>query len=399
MVFGMPRVLFRCWPGPASVRSRARRLLFAAASVGAVIAALTSGWSTGRPPGPGDHRRRHRVGLAIAGFGLVGDRVVAALLLLAIAGGADVVSRCSDRRSCKPRCGRAPRAAQRDPHHGGRRRAATRRSRRRPRRRRDLADFSVVSGGLMCVVGVVALAVAMPEFARYRRGSRRRHRVKISELTRVVGCARWPPHGGYSATPLPRSWASKRRDRRGRRAPPGFERVLKPLPPTSNPHAGARQVGRDRVLRDRERELARFRSWRARCNRRRALGRVAEEDELHRDGPHVRSGAGDRSRRGLVDNKVCAIDERGRAAIRRAGLRPSRPLTCVWPVRPGQLADVVGRALRRGRVRSTGPRGELQRDAACFGADGVRTSRDPDPRADAVGLCRRGRPIRGSATG
>ncbi len=94
MIFGMPRVLF-----PVLARTRfgagpeLAGLLFAAVSVGAVIAALTSGWV----------HRVHRQGaaiviavvvwgLAIAGFGLVGDRVVLALILLAVAGGADVVS-------------------------------------------------------------------------------------------------------------------------------------------------------------------------------------------------------------------------------------------------------------------------------------------------------------------
>ena len=173
MIFGMPRVLF-----PVLARTRfgagpeLAGLLFASVSVGAVIGALTSGWV---------HRvvRQGRAiviavvvwGLAIAGFGLVGDRVVPALVLLALAGGADVVSavfRSTILQASVPDALRGrlsgihitvvaggPRLGDFE---GGLVAAAT------------SPTFSVVSGGLLCVVGAVGLALAMPAFARYRSG-------------------------------------------------------------------------------------------------------------------------------------------------------------------------------------------------------------------------------------
>ena len=173
MIFGMPRVLF-----PVLARTRfgagpeLAGLLFASVSVGAVIAALTSGWV-------------HRVerqgaaivtavmvwGLAIAGFGLVGDRVVPALLLLALAGGADVVSAVFRSTILQASVPDALRGRMSGIHitvvAGGPRLG-------------DLEGglvasavspgFSVVSGGLLCVIGAAALAIATPAFARYRVG-------------------------------------------------------------------------------------------------------------------------------------------------------------------------------------------------------------------------------------
>ena len=173
MVFGMPRVLF-----PVLARTRfgagpeLAGLLFASVSVGAVIAALTSGWV-------------HRVnrqgcaivtavivwGLAIAGFGLVGGHVLVALLLLAIAGGADVISAVFRSTILQASVPDALRGRLSGIHisvvAGG------------PR----LGDLeggvvasmtspvaSVVSGGILCVVGAVVLAWRMPAFARYRTG-------------------------------------------------------------------------------------------------------------------------------------------------------------------------------------------------------------------------------------
>ncbi|MEP6625125.1 MAG: MFS transporter, partial [Acidimicrobiia bacterium] len=169
MIFGMPRVLF-----PVLARTRfgagpeLAGLLFAAVSVGAVVAALTSGWV---------HRVRRQGaaiviavvvwGLAIAGFGLVGNRVVVALLLLAVAGGADVVSavfRSTILQASVPDALRGrlsgihisvvaggPRLGDLE---GGLVASAT------------SPAFSVVSGGLLCVVGAVALALALPGFWR-----------------------------------------------------------------------------------------------------------------------------------------------------------------------------------------------------------------------------------------
>jgi MFS family permease len=94
MIFGMPRALF-----PLIAASQFERgaevvgLLFAAPAVGAVLGALTGGWVK---------RVRHQGravlwavaawGASIAAFGLVRDRLWLALVLLAVAGGADVIS-------------------------------------------------------------------------------------------------------------------------------------------------------------------------------------------------------------------------------------------------------------------------------------------------------------------
>ncbi len=94
MIFGMPMALF-----PALAVTQFHRgigvvgLLFAAPSVGALLQALAGGW-TGRV------RRQGEVvvwavvgwGAAIAAFGLVGSHLMWALLFLAAAGAADVVS-------------------------------------------------------------------------------------------------------------------------------------------------------------------------------------------------------------------------------------------------------------------------------------------------------------------
>ena len=173
MIFGMPRVLF-----PVLARTRfdagpeLAGFLFAAVSVGAVVAALSSGWV-------------HRVvrqgaaivvavviwGLAIAAFGLVGNRVVPALLLLALAGGADVISavfRSTILQASVPDGLRGrlsgihisvvaggPRLGDLE---GGLVASAT------------SPAFSVVSGGLLCVAGAAALAVVLPAFFHYRAG-------------------------------------------------------------------------------------------------------------------------------------------------------------------------------------------------------------------------------------
>jgi MFS family permease len=173
MVFGMPRVLF-----PALARTQfgggpeLAGVLFASVSVGAVIAALTSGWV-------------HRVvrqgwaiivsivvwGLAIAAFGLVGDRIALALLCLAIAGGADVVSAVFRSTILQATVPDSLRGRMSGIHiavvAGG------------PR----IGDLegglvasvftptvSVVSGGVICVVGVLVYAALVPAFARYRVG-------------------------------------------------------------------------------------------------------------------------------------------------------------------------------------------------------------------------------------
>jgi MFS family permease len=183
MIFGMPRSLF---PILAATQFASGALvlglhlsdaeivglLFSAVSAGGLIGALTSGWV---------HRVRRQGlaiivaitcwGLAIIAFGLSGDLLVLAVSCLAVAGGADVVSAVfrstilqdtvpDDLRgrlsgihitvvAGGPRIGDAEAglvAAVFSP------------------------TVSVISGGVLCVVGVGVLALLVPEFARYKRG-------------------------------------------------------------------------------------------------------------------------------------------------------------------------------------------------------------------------------------
>ncbi len=172
MIFGMPRALF-----PVLARVQFHRgaevvgFLLAAPAAGALLGALTTGW-VGRV-----QRQGLAVlvavaiwGLGITTFGLAGDNLALALVCLAVAGGADVISavfRGTILQLSVPDDLRGRLSAV----HilvvtGG------------PR----LGDFeagavataftptiSVVSGGLLCLGGVAVLAVAVPAFARYRR--------------------------------------------------------------------------------------------------------------------------------------------------------------------------------------------------------------------------------------
>ena len=170
MVFGMPRALFPAiglnvfHGGPTVVG-----YLFAAPGAGALVGALTTGWVSNI-----DRRGRAVIGsvviwgLAITAFGF--SHVLGlALVLLAVAGWADVISavlrntilQTMVREHFRSRIisiqlavvQGGPRIG--DLESGG---VAT------------LAgtQFSVVSGGVLCVVGAVALALAMPEFRRHR---------------------------------------------------------------------------------------------------------------------------------------------------------------------------------------------------------------------------------------
>jgi MFS family permease len=173
MVFGMPRALFPALAlhqfghGPEVVG-----WLFAAPAAGALIGALTSGW-VGRVK----HMGRAILiavtiwGAAIVGFGLSGDRLWFALLMLAIAGGADVVSavfRSTMQQLVVPDSLRGRLSSFNILVVAG-----------GPR----LGDFeagvvaqaftptvSVVSGGLLCIAGVAAIGAAVPGFARWKVG-------------------------------------------------------------------------------------------------------------------------------------------------------------------------------------------------------------------------------------
>ncbi len=172
MVFGMPRVLFPALAVERFHNTATVGYMFSAVAAGAVVGALTSGWVRGV------HRQGLAIlcavavwGAAIAAFGLVGGHLAAALAFLAIAGWADVVSavfRNTIQQTTIPDELRGRLAAFNIlVVTGG------------PR----LGDFeagvvaaiftptvSVVSGGLLCLVGVVAIAATVPRFATWRVG-------------------------------------------------------------------------------------------------------------------------------------------------------------------------------------------------------------------------------------
>jgi MFS family permease len=170
MIFGMPRALF-----PVLAVTQFHRgeevvgALFSAVAVGALLGALTTGWVSGvRRQGLAVLVAVAVWGLGIVAFGLVGDHLWVAFACLAVAGAADVISavfRGTILQQSVPDDLRGRLSAV----HivvvaGG------------PR----VGDFeagivasvftptvSVVSGGIACVAGVLVLAAAVPEFARY----------------------------------------------------------------------------------------------------------------------------------------------------------------------------------------------------------------------------------------
>jgi MFS family permease len=170
MVFGMPSALFPAiGTGLFGGDAFTVGLLYAAPGVGALAGALTSGWV-------GGVRRHGRAtiiavigwGLAITVFGLTSSFALA-LTMLALAGTADVVSAIFRGTMIQMAAPDALRGRMSSMHTavvaGG------------PR----LGDleagvvaeltslrFSVVSGGLACVLGALAIARWAPEFFRYR---------------------------------------------------------------------------------------------------------------------------------------------------------------------------------------------------------------------------------------
>lgn len=170
MIFGLPRALFpilavtQFHRGPEVVG-----LLFSAPAAGALIGALTGGWA---------RHVRHQGwaviwavtawGAAIVGFGLVGANLPAALVFLALAGAADVISAIFRSTILQLSAPDELRGRLSGIHilvvTGG------------PR----LGDFeagvvaavttptiSVVTGGLACIVGAAVVALGYPELRRY----------------------------------------------------------------------------------------------------------------------------------------------------------------------------------------------------------------------------------------
>jgi MFS family permease len=165
MVFGLPRALFTFLAEPQVVG-----LLFSAPAVGALLGALTSGWTR--------HIRRQGLavivavalwGVAIAAFGLADRSLPIALTMLAAAGWADVISAIYRSTILQVTVPDRLRGRLSGIHilvvTGG------------PR----LGDveaglvaawvtpaFSVVTGGLACIVGAGVVALSYPELRRYR---------------------------------------------------------------------------------------------------------------------------------------------------------------------------------------------------------------------------------------
>ncbi|HSJ49808.1 MAG TPA: MFS transporter [Actinomycetota bacterium] len=173
MVFGMPRALFVVLASTQFHRGdEVVGLLFAAPAVGALLAAATTGW-VGRIK----HQGRAVIwavivwGAGITTFGLVGSNLWLALVLLALAGGADVISAVFRNTILQLTVPDHLRGRLSGIHilvvAGG------------PR----LGDLeaglvaaaftptvSVVSGGLLCVAGAGLVARLVPQFRRYHAG-------------------------------------------------------------------------------------------------------------------------------------------------------------------------------------------------------------------------------------
>jgi MFS family permease len=171
MIFGMPRALF---PALAltvfHVGAFGVGLMNAAPAAGALLGALTSGWLGGvRRQGAAVVWAVVMWGASIAAFGLLGSFFGLALVALAIAGAADVVSAVFRSTILQTGIPDSLRGRITAVHimvvTGG------------PR----IGDFesglvaslttpviSVVSGGLACIVGAAAIAWRVPEFWRYR---------------------------------------------------------------------------------------------------------------------------------------------------------------------------------------------------------------------------------------
>ncbi len=169
MVFGMPTALF---PALALHRlggdAATVGYLYAAPSAGALVCSLASGWTS--------HVRRQGVavtiaacawGVAIAGFGFM-TSLWPALVLLAVAGGADFFSAVL----------RSTMLLRVTPDHLRGRLSGIEFT--QVASAPNLGDleagvlasltslrFSIVSGGVLCVVGCVVAALALPGFLRY----------------------------------------------------------------------------------------------------------------------------------------------------------------------------------------------------------------------------------------
>jgi MFS family permease len=174
MIFGLPRALFVVLAATQFRRgTEVVGLLFAAPALGALLGALTGGWvARVRRPGVAVAWAVAAWGASVVAFGLVGAHLPVALGLLAVAGGADVISAIFRSTILQLSVPDGLRGRLSAIHilvvTGG------------PR----LGDLeaglvaqafsptvSVVSGGLVCIVGAAIVAAAYPQLRRYRAPS------------------------------------------------------------------------------------------------------------------------------------------------------------------------------------------------------------------------------------
>jgi MFS family permease len=168
MIFGMPSALFPAFAAELGRGAEVVGLLYAAPYIGAFAAALLSGWMIRvRRQGLGTCLAAGTWGVAIAAFGLA-DALWLALAMLAIAGAADYVSavlRSTILLSATPdalrgRLSGIELAQVAGAPSIGNLEAGVVASLTNVR-------FSIVSGGIACVAGTVALAAALPALVKY----------------------------------------------------------------------------------------------------------------------------------------------------------------------------------------------------------------------------------------
>jgi MFS family permease len=172
MVFGMPRALFPAMAGSVfGGGTITLGFLYAAPGVGALIGAVTTGWVANlRRQGWAVIVAVSVWGTAIALFGLV-DTLWIGLVLLAVAGWADVISavlRNTILQSSVPERFRSRMSSiqmavvQGGPRVGDMESGAV--------ATLTSVEFSVVSGGLACIVGAAVIGALLPLFRRHVAG-------------------------------------------------------------------------------------------------------------------------------------------------------------------------------------------------------------------------------------
>ena len=170
MIFGMPQALFPILALTVfHAGAQGYGLLASAPAVGALVGALLTGWvSRVRRQGRAVYGAVALWGLAITAFGLVSFSFPLALVLLAIAGGADVVSAVF--RNTIVQLGTPDELRGRlsalhgmvvtaGPRVGDMEATAVAAA--------VSAQFSVVTGGLACLAGLALIAWRLPELGRY----------------------------------------------------------------------------------------------------------------------------------------------------------------------------------------------------------------------------------------